>query len=54
MTKEQLLALLVALLGESMSDGFNFDFAAVDLNQRGVYVTTKTTHEMFLIRVEEQ
>jgi hypothetical protein len=53
MDRDKLIELLKALLDESMSDGLNYDFAAVDINQRGIYVTTKT-HEMFLIRVEEQ
>ena len=53
MDRDKLLELLQQLLQESMSDGFNYDFAAVDINQRGIYVTTKQ-HEMFLIRIEEQ
>jgi hypothetical protein len=53
MDRDKLLELLQRLLQESMSDGFNYDFAAVDINQRGIYVTTKQ-HEMFLVRVEEQ
>lgn len=52
-----MLALLKLLLESSMSDGFNYDFAAVDetlLFGRvpTLRVTTKQ-HEEFIIRVEE-
>lgn len=36
-----------------MTNGFEFDFAAVDDTQRGLRVVTRT-HETFLIRVEEE
>ena len=54
MDREKMLELLQRLLTEALDDkGLNYVFAAVDLNQRGLYVTT-AQHEMFLIRVEEQ
>jgi hypothetical protein len=52
-----MLALLKRLLDESMSDGFNFDCAAVDetllFGQVPVLRVVTKQHEEFVVRVEE-
>jgi len=57
MERSDMLALLKRLLDESMSDGFNFDCAAVDetllFGQVPVLRVTTKQHEEFIVRVEE-
>ena len=57
MERADLLALLKTLLEQSMSDGFNYDFALVDEGMLfgrvpTLRVVTKQ-HEEFVVRVEE-
>jgi len=57
MDRSDMLALLKRLLDESMSDGFNFDCAAVDetllFGQVPVLRVVTKQHEEFVVRVEE-
>lgn len=57
MNREEMLAHIKTLLEQSMSDGFSYDFAAVDetllFGRVPALRCTTKQHEEFVVRVEE-